>query len=66
MAAPDQQPFFDGLLMEDLERYGDTFTNCGTVLKVVRRCWERRRENPGDVWTWRDGMTDLGICALLI
>ena len=66
VAAPDQQAFFEDLLQRVLQTADSGFTNCGTVLRVLRRCWEHRRQYPDKVWTWQDGMTDLGMCALLV
>lgn len=66
VAAPHQQSFFEELLQRVLQKAGSGFTNCGTVLQVLRRCWGHRGEYSDEVWTWRDGMADMGICALLV
>ncbi|KAF5136413.1 Pestheic acid cluster transcriptional regulator 3 [Metarhizium anisopliae] len=65
VAASDQQSFFERAMKDVLDTSGSEFTNCGTVLNVLRRCWQHQRES-GLVWTWQDGMTAMGICALLI
>ncbi|KAJ6441548.1 abc1 domain-containingprotein [Purpureocillium lavendulum] len=65
--AGEQQAFFEDLMRRRvLDGSGSGFTNCGTVLRVLKRCWEHEAEWPGETWTWRDGMADMGICALLI
>ncbi|KND89087.1 Transcriptional regulatory protein UME6 [Tolypocladium ophioglossoides CBS 100239] len=51
VAAPDQQSFFEDLLQHVLQKAGSGFTNCGTVLRVLRRCWKHRGECPDEVWT---------------
>ncbi|PNY27528.1 Transcriptional regulatory protein UME6 [Tolypocladium capitatum] len=66
VAAPDQQSFFEHLLQRVLHKAGSRFTNCGTVLRVLRRCWGHIGENLDEAWTWQDGMADMGICALLV
>ncbi|EFY94120.1 Zn(2)-C6 fungal-type DNA-binding domain protein [Metarhizium robertsii ARSEF 23] len=65
VAASDQQNFFERAMKDVLDTSGSEFTNCGTVLNVLRRCWQHQRES-GLVWTWQDGMTAMGICALLL
>lgn len=65
VAASDQQSFFERAMKDVLDTSGSEFTNCGTVLNVLRRCWQHQRES-GLVWTWQDGMTAMGICALLL
>ncbi|GJN78286.1 hypothetical protein PLIIFM63780_001779 [Purpureocillium lilacinum] len=65
--AGEQQDFFEDLMRERvLDGSGGGFTNCGTVLRVLGHCWEHAKQWPGETWTWRDGMADMGICALLI
>ncbi|EFY88518.1 hypothetical protein MAC_05412 [Metarhizium acridum CQMa 102] len=65
VAASDQQSFFERAMRDVLDTSGSEFTNCGTVLDVLQRCWQHRRES-GSVWTWQDGMSAMGICALLL
>ena len=65
--AGEQQDFFEDLMRQRvLDGSGGGFTNCGTVLRVLGHCWEHAKQWPGETWTWRDGMADMGICALLI
>ncbi|KAL3963413.1 hypothetical protein ACCO45_000417 [Purpureocillium lilacinum] len=65
--AGEQQAFFEDLMRQRvLDGSGGGFTNCGTVLRVLGHCWEHAKQWPGETWTWRDGMADMGICALLI
>lgn len=66
VASADQQLFFEVSMMQVISKLGPGYTNCGTVLDVLRRCWQHRKERPEDIWSWRDGMADMGICALLI
>ncbi|KAH7143539.1 fungal-specific transcription factor domain-containing protein [Dactylonectria macrodidyma] len=40
-----------------------SFSNCGTVLRVIRHCWNRDTDS---YWTPRRAMADMGICALLV
>ncbi len=65
--AGEQQDFFEDLMRQRvLDGSGGGFTGGGTVLRVLGHCWEHAKQWPGETWTWRDGMADMGICALLI
>ncbi|KAM0281131.1 hypothetical protein ACHAQH_003710 [Verticillium albo-atrum] len=66
MAAPHQESFFEDLVMEVLAEPDASFGNCKTVKEIMRRCWDRRKLQPGRHWDWRRTMSDMGICALLI
>lgn len=65
VAAIDQQAFFERAMQDVLDTSGSEFTNCGTVLDVLRRCWQHQSDS-GGAWTWQDGMRSMGICALLL
>jgi hypothetical protein len=65
VAGTCHQGFFERAMQRVLDTSGSEFTNCGTVLDVLRRCW-RHQGLLGEVWTWQDGMRDMGICALLL
>jgi hypothetical protein len=64
-AASDQQGFFERTMRQVLDTSGSGFTNCGTVLDVLRQCWQHQAQ-AGEVWTWQHGMQSMGICALLL
>ena len=66
MAAPAQQTFFEDLLLKVLGKSGPGFSNCDTVLRIMRQCWYHRETYPGDTWNWKDAMKAMGICALLV
>ncbi|KAK2599170.1 hypothetical protein QQS21_005360 [Conoideocrella luteorostrata] len=66
VATADQQSFFEAAMQSVLDTSGPGFTNCGTVLEVLRRCWQYQEDNAGQVWTWQEGMRAMGICALLL
>ncbi|KAF4978145.1 hypothetical protein FZEAL_5443 [Fusarium zealandicum] len=66
MALPPQQQYFDDLLRELLSRSEARFTNCGTVHRVVKHAWEQRRLYPDRLWSAKQAMADMGVCALLI
>ncbi|KPM38594.1 hypothetical protein AK830_g7991 [Neonectria ditissima] len=65
MADPDQQPFFDTMMMKILSPSAPGFSNCDTMLRIMRQTWHHRDKYPG-AWNWRDAMKDMGICALLV
>lgn len=66
MASPAQQPFFEDLLLNILGKSSPGFTNCETVLRIIRQCWYHRETYPGEVWNWRESMKAMGMCALLV
>lgn len=66
MADTSQQTFFEDILLDILGKAGPGFSNCDTVLRVVRQCWYHRVSYPGDVWNWRQAMRAMGMCALLV
>lgn len=66
MAAEDQQPFFETLMAGILDHAAPNFTNCGTVLQIMKECWARKKSLPEEHVTWRNAMGILGICALLV
>ncbi|KAH6980882.1 fungal-specific transcription factor domain-containing protein [Ilyonectria sp. MPI-CAGE-AT-0026] len=66
MANPDQQLFFETMMSKILNPSGPGFSNCDTVFRIMKHCWNYRRNHPGEPWNWRDGMKDMGICALLV
>lgn len=66
MAAPDQQPFFENLIDGILEKAGDGFTNCDTVLRILKESWKDQECLDLDSSVPKNAMARLGICALLV
>ncbi|KAI1046072.1 hypothetical protein LB505_013385, partial [Fusarium chuoi] len=66
MALPPNEQFFDDLLTKLMDHAEAGFTNCGTVYKVMQNAWKQRRQDPSKLWSARQSMKDMGICALLI
>ncbi|SCO13360.1 related to C6 zink-finger protein PRO1A [Fusarium fujikuroi] len=66
MALPPNEQFFDDLLTKLMDHAEAGFTNCGTVYKVMQNAWKQRRRDPSRLWSARQSMEDMGICALLI
>ncbi|KXH26360.1 hypothetical protein CSAL01_11358 [Colletotrichum salicis] len=66
MAGPDQQPFFENLIEGILENSGSGFTNCDTVIRVLKECWKEQAYYGTDNSVPRCAMSRLGICVLLI
>jgi hypothetical protein len=66
MAAPDQQAFFDTMMHMVLNNAGAGFSNCDTVWRIMKQCWQHRNDFPASPWNWRDAMASMGICALLV
>ncbi|OLN96590.1 Transcriptional regulatory protein UME6 [Colletotrichum chlorophyti] len=64
MAGPDQRYFFEDLLEKILEPNAAEFTNCNTVLRILRESWHD--SDLSGTRGPRDAMSRLGICALLI
>lgn len=65
MASPGQQPRFEQLCQDALNRSESGFTNCGTVLRVIKHAWMRRGQTD-EMWSAKRAMSEMGICALLI
>ncbi|KAH7159541.1 fungal-specific transcription factor domain-containing protein [Dactylonectria estremocensis] len=63
LARAEQQDFFEKILEGILKQPNSAFSNCGTVLRVIRHCWGRDTDS---CWTPRRAMADMGICALLV
>ncbi|EXK81881.1 hypothetical protein FOQG_13750 [Fusarium oxysporum f. sp. raphani 54005] len=66
MALPPNEHYFDDLLTKLMDHAEAGFTNCGTVYSVMQNAWKQRRQDPSRLWSARQSMEDLGICALLI
>ncbi|XEV01512.1 hypothetical protein FSHL1_006799 [Fusarium sambucinum] len=66
MALPPDEQYFDDLLKKLMDHAEAGFTNCGTVYSVMKNAWEQRRRDPSRLWSARESMEDMGICALLI
>ncbi|KAF7183737.1 hypothetical protein CNMCM7691_004087 [Aspergillus felis] len=68
LAEPDQQSFFDKLMREILEGPEPGFSNCGTALRIMRRCWAEPQVVRRDGYraVWGRAMDDLKISALLV
>ncbi|KAF6833092.1 hypothetical protein CPLU01_05771 [Colletotrichum plurivorum] len=66
LARPDQQPYFEGLLEKILDTSGTGFTNCGTVLHILRESWKHQDPEGHDINPARSAMKRLGIRALLV
>ncbi|KAF5604371.1 neutral amino acid permease [Fusarium pseudocircinatum] len=66
MALPPNEQYFDGLLTKLVDHAEAGFTNCGTVYSVMQNAWKQRRRDPSRIWSARQSMEDMGICALLI
>lgn len=66
MALPPNEQYFDDLLTKLMDHAEAGFTNCGTVYKVMQNAWKQRRRDPSRLWSARQSMEDMGICALLI
>ncbi|KAL9572297.1 hypothetical protein ACKAV7_003498 [Fusarium commune] len=66
MALPPNEQYFDDLLTKLMDHAEAGFTNCGTVYSVMQNAWKQRRQDPSRVWSARQSMEDMGICALLI
>ncbi|KAJ3502062.1 hypothetical protein NM208_g16805 [Fusarium decemcellulare] len=66
IALPTQQPIFENALLNVLNQSASGFTNCGTVLRIIKHAWSQQSLHPDQMWTARRAMADLGISALLI
>ncbi|KAF5010138.1 hypothetical protein FDECE_3684 [Fusarium decemcellulare] len=66
IALPAQQPVFENALLNVLNQSASGFTNCGTVLRIIKHAWSQQSLHPDQMWTARRAMADLGISALLI
>ncbi|CAM1510636.1 Fc.00g009710.m01.CDS01 [Cosmosporella sp. VM-42] len=66
MANPEQQVFFEDMMLRISGTSGPGFGNFDTVLRIMRQCWYHRESYPEDTWNWRDAMKAMGICALLV
>ncbi|KAF5971094.1 C6 zink-finger PRO1A [Fusarium coicis] len=66
MAFPPNEQYFDNLLANLMDHAEAGFTNCGTVYSVMQNAWKQRRRDPSKIWSARQSMEDMGICALLI
>ncbi|KAL0937102.1 uncharacterized protein CTRU02_206833 [Colletotrichum truncatum] len=65
-AKDEQQPFFRSLLEEILEISGTGFTNCGTVLEILKESWKHQDGHRHDRHAAKSAMERLGISALLV
>jgi hypothetical protein len=61
-----EQKIFEGMLTEVLDNTTSGFTNCDTVLRIIRHAWTQQRQCPAQLWTARRAMADMGISALLL
>ncbi|WQF82621.1 Putative zn(2)Cys(6) fungal-type DNA-binding domain, fungal transcription factor [Colletotrichum destructivum] len=67
MADSEQQSFFENLIEEVLETSGAGFTNCDTVQRILKESWKDQNQFAVQgIPTWRQAMSRLGICALLV
>jgi hypothetical protein len=66
MALPPNEQYFDDLLKKLMDHSDAGFTNCGTVYSVMKYAWKQRRQDPSRLWSAREAMEGMGICALLI
>lgn len=66
VASQSQQAFFTDLLGEILERAGTGFTNCGTVLLILKESWKLNDGFSCNRNAVRSAMERLGIRALLV
>ena len=66
MANPEQQVFFEDMMLRVLGKSGPGFGNLDTVLRIMRQCWYHRESYPDDAWNWRQAMRAMGICVLLV
>ncbi|KAF4172531.1 hypothetical protein CNMCM8694_001044 [Aspergillus lentulus] len=68
LADSDQQSFFDKLMREILDGPEPGFSNCGTALRIMRRCWAEPQVVRRDGYraVWGRAMEDLKISALLV
>lgn len=66
MADVDQQSFFDVILIEVLQEADSEFGNCGTILRILKRCWFLRQQSNGDRYHWLDAMAELETYTLLV
>jgi hypothetical protein len=62
MAQPLVQPLFESL-MDELVRGAGRCGNSGTVLKIMKKCWEMQKTARVDC---RTTMAEMGIHAILI
>lgn len=66
VALPAEQPIFEGILTDVLDHTTSGFTNCGTVLRIIKHAWGQQYRYPDQLWTARRAMADMGISALLL
>lgn len=66
MAEPCHYSTFESLLGVNRNGSVAEFGNLNTTLRIMRECWRRRSEDTLDVCGWRDVMTDLDMCVLLV
>ena len=62
MAQPHTQPFFENIMV-DLVRDSGRCGNSGTVLKIIKKCWEMQKTVRVDC---RTTMAEIGVHAILI
>lgn len=66
MASGDQRRSFEAMLLKSAEGRMGQVGNCGTVLKVMRRCWQLQDSQQGKIWDCSGTMQEMGISVLLI